>query len=142
MGAEIVAVLGASLPMKVYAFDVDETLEISAGPVTLKSLMDLRVGGAIVGICGNVTAFCTRVPGWQHLISFTLNLDFHPLTGLYNPPKDLWLRTFREVTFPGAEEYVMVGNVKGVSGASDDKGAADRAGWRFIRESEFSGGAR
>jgi hypothetical protein len=36
----------------------------------------------------------------------------------------------------------MVGNIKGVSGASDDQGAADLAGWRFIKESDFASGAR
>jgi hypothetical protein len=35
----------------------------------------------------------------------------------------------------------MVGNILGVSGASDDKGAAETAGWRFIKESEFAAGA-
>lgn len=28
--------------MKIWAFDVDETLEISNGPVTLQSFLDLR----------------------------------------------------------------------------------------------------
>jgi len=37
---------------------------------------------------------------------------------------------------------VMVGNIKGVSGASDDEGAANLAGWRFIKESDFAAGAR
>jgi hypothetical protein len=36
----------------------------------------------------------------------------------------------------------MVGNILGISGASDDRGAAERAGWRFIQESEFASGAR
>jgi hypothetical protein len=126
---------------KVYAFDVDETIEVSGGPVTLASMMDLRVSGAIVGLCGNLNAFCTRVTGWQHLISFTLNLDLYPVIGA-GLPKDIWLRVFRQTTFPNAEEYIMVGNILGVSGASDDKGAAERAGWRFIQESEFAKGVR
>jgi hypothetical protein len=37
---------------------------------------------------------------------------------------------------------VMVGNILGISGASDDRGAAERAGWRFIQESEFARGVR
>jgi hypothetical protein len=41
-----------------------------------------------------------------------------------------------------ADDYVMVGNVLGVSGASDDRGAAERAGWRFIRERKFAYGVR
>jgi hypothetical protein len=36
----------------------------------------------------------------------------------------------------------MVGNIKGVSGASDDEGAANLAGWRFIKESDFAAGTR
>jgi hypothetical protein len=36
----------------------------------------------------------------------------------------------------------MVGNVQGVSGASDDQGAATRAGWRFIQERDFAAGVR
>jgi hypothetical protein len=42
---------------------------------------------------------------------------------------------------PG-RDYVMVGNILGISGASDDRGAAERAGWRFIKESEFANGVR
>ena len=41
-----------------------------------------------------------------------------------------------------AADYVMVGNILGVSGASDDQGAALLAGWRFIKESEFAAGKR
>jgi hypothetical protein len=32
--------------------------------------------------------------------------------------------------------------ILGISGASDDRGAAERAGWRFIQESEFAKGVR
>jgi len=32
--------------------------------------------------------------------------------------------------------------LSGISGASDDRGAAERAGWRFIKESEFVKGVR
>lgn len=117
--------------MKVYAFDVDETLEISAGPVKLDSLMALRVEGHIVGICGNMGAFCQRVSGWQHLISFL---------GQGQLPKDVFLHNLK-INIP-ADDYVMVGNILGVSGASDDQGAAARAGWRFIKESDFANGAR
>ena len=57
-------------------------------------------------------------------------------------PKEVWLRVFRETTFPLADDYIMVGNIAGVSGASDDKGAAEAAGWRFISEKEFAEGSR
>lgn len=116
--------------MKVYAFDVDETLEVSTGPVKLQSMMDLRVAGHIVGVCGNMVPFC-RVPGWQHLVSFL---------GPGALPKETFLSNLK--TNVPADEYIMVGNVLGVSGASDDQGAAARAGWRFIKESDFAAGAR
>jgi hypothetical protein len=44
-------------------------------------------------------------------------------------------------TYIRANDYIMVGNVKGVSGASDDE-ESDLAGWRFIKESDFAAGAR
>lgn len=117
--------------MKVYAFDVDETLEISAGPVKLADMMQLRVDGHIVGVCGNMGAFCQRISGWQHLISFL---------GQGLIPKDQFLAHLKINIV--ADEYIMVGNIIGVSGASDDKGAAERAGWRFIKESDFAAGSR
>jgi hypothetical protein len=45
-------------------------------------------------------------------------------------------------TYIHVDDYVMVGNVLGVSGTSDDQGAAERAGWRFIREGDFAAGKR
>lgn len=55
--------------MKCFAFDVDECLEISKGPVTLASLRELRAQGHIVGICGNMNVIC-QVPDWHTFISF------------------------------------------------------------------------
>jgi hypothetical protein len=114
----------------VYAFDVDETLEVSAGPVTLASMQQLRAEGHVVGLCGNWGLFCAVVNGWQHLVSF-INAGVDKVEFLTQ------LRTYLR-----ADDYVMVGNILGVSGASDDQGAAERAGWRFIRESDFAAGAR
>jgi hypothetical protein len=54
--------------------------------------------------------------------------------------KDDFLRQLRQ--YIPADDYVMVGKILGVSGASDDRGAAERAGWRFIQECEFANGAR
>ena len=125
---------------KVYAFDVDETLEISAGPVKLQSLIDLRNEGCIVGLCGNLHCFMERVPKWWEYISFTLNFDTLLTLGTLLP-KEYWLRTF-VISCRDAEEYILIGNILGVSGASDDKGASERAGWRFIQESEFANGVR
>jgi hypothetical protein len=94
--------------MIVYAFDVDETLEVSNGPVKLLDLAKLREQGHIVGLCGNWAMVTLHCPDWHHICSFV----------------------------------GMVGNILGISGASDDRGAAERAGWRFIQESAFARGAR
>lgn len=117
--------------MKVYAFDVDETLDIAGGPVALSLLADLRSQGHVVGLCGNWGYFCMRLSNWPELISVIINLG---------TPKDWAMSHFRQNVM--AEEYILVGNILGVSGASDDKGAAERAGWRFIKESDFAAGAR
>jgi len=114
---------------KLYAFDVDETLEISGGPIKINQMLQLRNDGNIVGICGNWAVFVRAVNGWQNLIAFLSigdKAEFMKHLALYIP----------------AEEFVMVGNVLGVSGSSDDAGAADAAGWRFIKESDFAAGCR
>lgn len=131
---------------KVYAFDVDETLEISNGPVTLQSLIDLRIAGHIVGICGNVHVFC-RNPGWQHIASFLLNLDLYPVLG-FGVEKAGWMHVFKTNSFPFAEDYILVGNEHGQDngigfiGHSADGEQARKAGWRFIKEIDFARGAR
>jgi hypothetical protein len=116
---------------KVYAFDIDDTIEGLGGPVTVQSLADLRAAGHVVGLCGNWAAFCRAVDGWWQVVSF-----MNVATG-----KDVFLGHFKE-HLPGYEDYVLVGNILGVSGASDDQGIAQRAGWRFIREQDFARGAR
>ena len=90
-------------------------------------------GGDIVGLCGN---FAPVINAYGALrigdpFSFVWPMDI---------PKESFLRALRGV-FP-AEDYVMVGNILGVSGASDDQGTAERAGFRFIKESDFAGGMR
>ena len=139
--------------MKIYAFDVDETLEVSNGPVTIQMLKDLRKEGHIVGLCGALCRFLQKVPDWHNIISFTLNFDFgfnnwYAAYGLHSPiPKAIWLHCFQHATFPGAEEYILVGNQFGrvnslgfTCGSSDDIAAA-QAGWRFILEDDFATGA-
>jgi hypothetical protein len=116
--------------VKVYAFDVDDTIEGLAGPVTLGSMMALRNEGHIVGLCGNWGAFVAVVERWQDFVSF-MNVGVEKCEFL----KQLAL-------YVKADEYIMVGNIPGVSGASDDQGAAERAGWRFIQERDFAAGAR
>jgi hypothetical protein len=125
---------GLPSKMKVYAIDVDHTLDCSPqkGPIPLKALTELRAQGHIVGICGNNRVFVKTVPNWQDYVSF--------LTPFPGHTKDYCLALLKK--WIAADEYVMVGNIKGVSGASDDQGAAQKAGWRFIQESAFAGGMR
>lgn len=126
--------------MKVYAFDVDDTLEVSGGPVTLGSLVDLRKEGHVVGLCGNWQRFFATVPQWFNLLQF-----FN-----YGQVKNVFLWELKHY-IGGAEEYVMVGNVgpldsktTGIpmTGGSDDLSQARAAGWRFLTEREFAEGAR
>jgi hypothetical protein len=115
---------------KVYAFDVDETIEGLAGPVTLSSLLALRSEGHIIGLCGNWGAFVSAVERWHDFVSF-MNVGVEKAEFLAHLARHV-----------KAEEYVMVGNILGVSGSSDDQGAAERAGWRFIQERDFADGVR
>lgn len=108
--------------MRVYAFDVDETLEIANGPVTLASMQELRDAGNVVGICGNWAGFVQSVRDWHKRVSFV---------GQMYLSKELFLNQIG--VFVPAEEHIMVGNIFGVSGGSDDQGAA---------ESDFAAGAR
>lgn len=118
--------------MKLYAFDVDHTLEVSEGPIKIDLLKALGAEGHVVGIAGNWRRFVQNYPDWRRVVSF-----IGPCGGI----KDDFLRHLKcdEIV---VEEFVMVGNIINVSGASDDQGAAARAGWRFIRESDFAAGAR
>ncbi len=117
--------------MKIYAFDVDDTLEVSGGPVSIESVRSLKSEGHIVGLNGNWAVVVRSAPQWHCIFSFIGPMDMS---------KDTFLNQLR--TYIRADDYVMVGNIKGVSGASDDEGAANLAGWRFIKESAFAAGAR
>lgn len=122
-----------------YAFDVDETLEISHGPVKLEAMQELRRWGHIVGICGNMHVFCS-LPDWHERVSF-LGQGFLPKEAFLHGLK-INIR---------ADDFVMVGNVgpdcakaSGLpqSGSSADWTAATKAGWRFLTEKEFAEGKR
>ena len=135
---------------KCYAFDVDECLETSNGPVSIQMLKDLHDKGHIVGICGNLSAFLPKVPDWHRFISFTMNFDFGYNGGYLGSlvPKWMWLHCFQHVAKPAADEFIMVGNQRGrinskgfTCGSWDDQAAA-QAGWRFILEDDFANGAR
>jgi len=117
--------------MKIYAFDVDDTLEVSGGPVSIESVRSLKSEGHIIGLNGNWAVVVRSAPQWHRIFSFIGPMDMS---------KDTFLNQLRR--YIRADDYVMVGNIKGVSGASDDEGAANLAGWRFIKESAFAAGAR
>lgn len=132
--------------MKVYAFDVDECLEISRGPVKLMDLMELRKQGHIVGLCGNWGLVTRYVTGWQHLVSFVNCSPVVQVGDQIVGDKAWWLTHFK--MYVPADEYIMVGNVFGeknslgyVCGSHDNEAAAS-AGWRFIKESDFAEGVR
>lgn len=116
---------------KIYAFDIDDTIEQLGGPVTLASMEELRAAGHVIGLCGNWAAFCRRFNNWWRLVSF-MNVAI---------AKEQLLTGLRE-QLPHYDDYILVGNILGVSGASDDQGAAVCAGWRFIKESDFAAGVR
>jgi hypothetical protein len=117
----------------VYAFDVDDTLEISDGPVTLDSLRALKGAGHIVGLCGNWVLFVKLVPDWHCIVSFLGPIQFSSKADFLAQLK-MYIR---------ASEFILVGNdPESTPGSSDDKSAALQAGWQFIRESDFvSGGS-
>jgi hypothetical protein len=117
--------------VKIYAFDVDDTLELSAGPVTIASIGSLRGTGNILGLNGNWAVVVQNLPGWHSLFSFI---------GPMEMSKHAFLNQIK--THIQADDYVMVGNILNVSGGSDDLGAARLAGWRFIKESDFAAGER
>jgi hypothetical protein len=117
--------------MKIYAFDVDDTLEVSAGPISIASVGSLRAQGNIVGLNGNWAVVVQTVPVWHRIFSFI---------GPMEMSKAIFLNRLK--TYIRADDYIMVGNIEGVSGTSDDEGAANLAGWRFIKESDFAAGTR
>lgn len=117
---------------RLYAFDVDETLEVSNGPIPVAALRTLREEGHIVGLCGNWAVFVRAVPEWHRIVSFVgpLQLSKADFLGQLR----LYVR---------AGEYVMVGNDPATGwGSSADREAAEEAGWQFIRETDFAAGAR
>lgn len=119
----------------VYAFDVDETLEVSGGPVKIAELVELKKRGHILGLCGNFGAVCQRVEGWENLFSFV---------GQIGTSKQDFLLHVKHVMTPKAAVHVFVGNdhSKGTYGSPDDASVARAAGWAFIDEKAFAEGAR
>ena len=117
---------------RLYAFDVNDTLGISDGPVAVGTLHTLGEEGRIVGLCGNWAVFVRAVPEWHRVVAFL---------GPFEVSKADFLVQLR-LHVP-ASDYVMVGNDPATGwGSSADRAAAERAGWRFIREADFAAGER
>ena len=109
-----------------FLFDVDHTLEISSGPISLRQLQVLRDQGHIIGICGNWGFFTQQVSRWQDLVS---------ILGPIGCAKHVMLQELsREIG--GLNAYVLVGNNE--PGRSEDGWSAAEAGWRFVKEDAFS----
>lgn len=117
--------------MKLYAFDVDMTLNISGGPVTLKKVWELREAGNIVGLCGNWAAVTLRWSDWYTTFSFLGPMGMNKADFLFHLKR-----------LVPATEYVMVGNDVVQGSSPNDALAAEQAGWRFIKESDFAEGQR
>jgi len=117
--------------MIIYAFDVDHTLEVSVGPVLLADLVALRAAGHCVGVCGNFAVLVARWSDWHKTLSFIGPMEMLKVTFLSQIKR-----------YVRADEYVMVGNDGDGGQVSADKQAAEGAGWRFISEKDFAGGAR
>lgn len=121
--------------MIVWCFDVDETLSVGRppGPIDIIELLKLRKDGHIVGICGNWGQFVKSVKSWGMYVDFIT-----PIAGSHDK------RPYLEALRVGidADDYVLVGNIGGVSGSTDEKQIAEDTGWRFIKESDFAAGAR
>lgn len=114
--------------MRVFAFDVDETLIISKGPIPVSTIQRLYDNGDIVGICGNWALFVKVVPNWHRMVSFVG--QFYGYTS-----KTIFLSHLK--TNIKADSYIMIGNDPAHYGNSNDIQAAKEAGWTFVREDEF-----
>lgn len=115
---------------KVYAFDVDHTLWLSAGPIQRGELEALQNQGHILGLCGNYAMVTWKDPVWYKLFSFI---------GPMGLTKPMFLKQIGMYVL--SEDYIMVGN-RAARGLSQDDSAAAEANWRFISEAEFHEGAR
>lgn len=114
-----------------YAFDVDETLVLSGGPISLAHLEELVELGNTVGLCGNWATAVRQWPDAARVISFI---------GPMHMNKAAFLEQIK-VYWPH-DRYVMVGNDPAKFGASNDIEAARLAGWEFLTEKQFARGLR
>jgi hypothetical protein len=87
--------------MKIYAFDVDDTLEVSGGPITVVSVAELKSRGYIVGLNGNWAVVVQSVPLWHRIFSFIGPMEMskdaflNQLKHTYGRRTILWLETLK-----------------------------------------------
>ena len=114
--------------MKLYAFDVDETLEISGGPVKFIDLVRLREQGHILALCGNWAVVTQGVHGWDMLFS---------AVGPLGCTKTEFLQQLRK--YVPATEYFFIGNdhSRGSYSSPDDADHVKGTGFEFISELDF-----
>lgn len=123
--------------MKCYSFDVDETLEISNGPIKITDLWELKKHGHILGLCGNYAFALREIHDWYNLFSFIVQMYM---------TKEAFLYQLK--TYVPCEEVVHVGNEfgrinsLGFKCGSHDRESAVIAGIRFILEDDFANGVR
>lgn len=134
-------------PIKVFCFDVDDTLNIPGaprpGPVEIRDLIQLRNEGHMLGICGNEYPLFKFWPDWYKIFSIC---NIMPTTMV---SKALFLKTFKGMLQRTRPEmysaFIMVGNRRGdprvLPGSVDDV-EARLANWLFISETDFSRGKR
>jgi hypothetical protein len=117
--------------MNLYAFDVDDTLELSDGPISIASLRALLAEGHILGLCGNYAVVTQQLPDWHRIFSFLGPMEMSKASFLS-----------QLAAYVPADEYILVGNDPAEFGVSDDRYSAWVANWRFIREHAFAAGER
>lgn len=110
------------------AFDVDETLWCSGGPVQPQHLVKLKSRGHTLGLCGNWGLVTSQVQGWQKVFSFI---------GPIGIAKDLYLNQLR--TYVPSDRYFMVGNdhKRGLYRSPNDRLLSNKTGFEFVSELDF-----
>ena|SRR5690348_13675913 len=117
--------------MNLYAFDVDDTLNIPtgtpAGPIPLDDLRALHAQGHIVGICGSWHKLVQADPSWFRYVSFTgpymVSKEYVQYKADMLKQLKMWVR---------AQAYYLIGNpFRGNVMVADDH-AAQTAGYTFV----------
>lgn len=117
--------------VNMYLFDVDETLEVSNGPVKLSQLRALKDCGHIVGLCGNWAVFVQTTPRWWCYVSLVnVGVD-----------KEIFMNQLKVFALKGISHFVLVGNRAPLGNPEwSDETSALKAGFEFIEAKDFKEG--